>query len=56
MHRNIGRKPSQVTDTNERLIMERRKKNTARKNDVTERENAGDGGRISKHEITFAKG
>lgn len=55
VHRTIGMKPRQVNESNERLVLERIKKNTVPQI-VKGKLNVGDRVRVSKHKITFAKG
>ena len=58
VYRRIGMKPSRVNESNERVVLERIKKNT-RPRGAREKKpkfKAGDRVRVSKHKMTFAKG
>ena len=56
VHRTIGMKPSQVNKANERLVLDRIKKNITPRVTTKQKFKAGDRVRISKHKMTFAKG
>jgi L-rhamnose mutarotase len=59
VHRTIGMKPCQVNASNERVVLQRIKKNTAPKGNAIRKKaryKTGDRVRVSKHKMPFAKG
>ena len=59
LHRTIGMKPNQVNESNERIVLQRIRKNTAPKVSTLKKPpkfKVGDRVRISKHKMTFSKG